>query len=791
MVIGDAPGPQDARSGEYLTGQIGKGLVQDLKAIGIENFYYTGVAKCQPPDGRKPEPSECKACSGYLQEEIATQKPQFVLVLGATAVKSVCKLAKLSEGVGKVIEKDGVKYMPCFSPAYVLRDPGKAIEYRKTLKRFKEMVEGKTQVETKLRIRIIDRSNLEEFQSQFSSESEFTCDLETSGLDHYSPNSYINCVGIYLPKAETAWVLPIQKSPTLPSDAQRKLLHWMMAQNIPVVNQNWKFDSLWLWNKMGVEFYNSFDTMLAHYNLDENSPHGLKENARLYLNAPDYDLTTSEKKGNVEASKLFTYCAWDCYYTHELKKIFQRELMKDRETRNVFEHLTMPASRMYEVIEREGNFVNLSRKAQVRAELSQKLIETERGLSKLVGYEVNWNSPKQVGEALYGKLGLVPSVFTEKGAPSSGESALAELDHPVVSLLQDYRSLQKMISTYIDGWDEYMVGPHLYLGTKLHGTVTGRFSSRLHQVPRDGTIRNLIEAPEGWTFIQADLSQAELRIAAILSRDPELIRCYAEGIDVHWRTAMGNLRLQGSGKMANLARETVRKNEGDPEGSFDSIIDQMMSMGHDRAIELEKGWKEVRKQAKATNFGFLYGMGSKKFVEYAKVKYQWDVTLREAEDIKQAFFSSYSALPLWHDRQKSLVKIDGLVRSLSGRKRRLPGIYSPDRMISSESERQAINSPVQGFIGDMKVMGMLSIYHNLQVPDKGEKLRIKAEVHDSILMWVKNEHLNEMLPKIKYEMEHPYLIDEMGIELPVPIIADIEVGTWGKGKTWTGGKFNA
>lgn len=783
MVIGDAPAPQDARNGEYLTGSIGRTLVQDLAAQGIDDFYYTGVAKCQPPDGRKPEPSECKACSGYLKEEISKQRPEYVLVLGATAVKSVCKLSKLSEGVGKIIEKDGVKYMPCFSPAYVLRDPGKAPEYKKTLQRFKDMVGGKVQDEVKLRVRIIDRSNLDEFMSQFQGEAEFTCDLETSGLDWYSPESYINCVGVYLPKAETAWVLPVRKSPTLPTDAQRKLLHWMSDQKIPVVNQNWKFDSLWLWGKMGVEFYNSFDTMLAHYSLDENTPHGLKENARLYLNANDYDLTTSEKKGNVESSKLFTYCAWDCYYTYELKKIFQRELMRDLETRRVFDHLTMPISRMYEVIEREGNFVNLDRKREVRSELDFKLKETEKSLSLMVGYDVNWNSPKQVGEALYGRLGLIPSVFTDKGAPSSGEEALANLgDHPVVKLLQDYRSYQKMLSTYIDGWDEYMVGPYLYLGTKIHGTVTGRFSSRLHQVPRDGTIRNLVEAPEGWTFIQADLSQAELRVAAILSRDPELVRCYAEGIDVHWKTAMGNLRLQGTGRMATLARDTVRKHGGDADAPFDQVIDQMMEMGHDKAIELCKDWKEIRKQAKATNFGFLYGMGSKKFTEYAKVKYQWDVSLSEADEIKQAFFSSYSALPLWHDRQKSLVKIDGFVRSLSGRKRRLPGIWSPDRMVSSECERQAINSPVQGFIGDIKAMGMLSIFRNLH----GDKLKIKAEVHDSILMWVKNEHLDEMLPKIKYHMEHPYLLDEFGIELPVPITADIEVGTWGKGKTWIG-----
>jgi len=786
MVIGDAPSSADIRSGSYLSGKIGQTLVDDLASLGIKEFYYTGVVKCQPPEGRKPEPSEVRACSVYLQQEVLRQNPKYVLVVGATAVKSVCKEATLSSAVGKIIERDGIKYVPCFSPAYVLRDPGKVTEYKRTLRRFRDVINGTIgKGEAPLRIRIIDRSNLDEFRDQFVQEKDFTCDLETSGLDHYSPDSYINCVGMYFPKSETAWVLPIRKSPTLPQDAQQKLLQWMADQKIPVVNQNWKFDSLWLGQKFRVQFYNKFDTMLAHYNLDENSPHGLKENARLYLNAPDYDLTSSEKRGNVEANKLFTYCARDTHYTHELKKIFSRELMQDSGSRRIFELLTMPASRMYECIEREGHFVNLERFNRTEKELSEKLKLAEAQLNRTLGRQINWNSSKQVGEALYGTLGLKPSVFTEKGDPSSGEAALAELDHPVVALLREYRSLQKMLSTYIEGWKEFMVGPHLYLGTKLHGTVTGRYSSRLHQVPRDGTIRNLIEAPDGWTFIQGDLSQAELRVAAIVSGDPELIRCYNEGIDVHWRTTLNVLQMGGSEEYVRMARETVARDYPlEYEAPLDRICHLLGVMGHDRAIEIDKRWKEKRKQSKGINFGYLYGMGSSKFAEYAKLKYDWEVDRYESEEIRNAFFSTYSALAPWHERQRQLVRIDGFVRSLIGRKRRLPGIWSPDKGVRAECERQAINSPIQGFIGDLKVMGMLDIYEKIQLPSEGKVLRIKGEVHDSILMWVKTSELGWVLPQIKQCMEKPSTLKLFGVELPVPIVADLEVGTWGAGKTW-------
>jgi DNA polymerase-1 len=241
-----------------------------------------------------------------------------------------------------------------------------------------------------------------------------------------------------------------------------------------------------------------------------------------------------------------------------------------------------------------------------------------------------------------------------------------------------------------------------------------------------------------------------------------------------------------------MARNTVAEDRGDCDGmNMMAILDHLEAMGPDAAIAIDKRWKEKRKQSKGVNFGYVYGMGATKFCEYAKLKYEWDVSHQESSDIRDGFFATYSSLPLWHDRQRSMVKIDGFVRSLSGRKRRLPGVWSPDRMVKSEAERQAINSPVQGFIGDLKVMGMLSIYNNLQAPDLGAKLRIKGEVHDSILMWVRNEHLDEMLPKIKQCMEQPEWLAQFGIELPVPIVADIEVGTWGAGKTWKGQKYNA
>lgn len=745
-----------------------------------EDFYLTSVIKCWLPRGVKPEPDEVKRCLPKLQAEIDKHKPKHVLILGATVLKALTRKAKITEAIGQIIELNGIKYVPCYAPNYVLRDPSKEPEYKSALKRFMEVVKGTFHQKTDLQYEVIARHNLSQFLADFQSCSEFVYDLETSGLDHYSPDSYINCIGFYLDIGK-AYVLPIKKTPTLPEDAQERLIKQLTEMGKRAIGQNAKFDGLWIRQKYGVNFHLHFDTMLAHHLLDENSPHGLKELARHYLNAPDYDLTTSEKKGNVEADKLFKYCAWDCYYTFQLKQIFAKELFKDLALRKLFYKMVMPASRMMEAVEQRGHFVDLPKLESTRTDLQTKLKVAEAKLNEYAGRSVNWNSTKQVAEVLFTDLKLVPKVFTDKGAPSTSEGALAELDsHPIKALLQEYRGYQKFLSTYIEGWSEFMVGPYLYLSTKLHGTVTGRWSSRLHQVPRDGAVRNLITAPPGWTFVQADLSQAELRVAAIVSRDAELIRCYANGVDVHWKTTIGTLRLSQNPELIRAGWNTVAGHYGEPASSLTDMLDKLEAMGPDAALEQWKGWKERRKQSKGINFGYIYGMGAKKFTEFAKITYDWTVSLPEAEGIRESFFSTYSSLPSWHERQRQLVRIDGQVRNLAGRLRRLPGIWSSDREVKAESERQSINSPVQGFIGDYKVMAMLSVYEAF-TPDQ---LVIKGEVHDSVLMWVKDDYLEEALPKIKHVMEHPPLVEELTIELPVPLTVDIEIGRWGAGKSY-------
>jgi len=297
---------------------------------------------------------------------------------------------------------------------------------------------------------------------------------------------------------------------------------------------------------------------------------------------------------------------------------------------------------------------------------------------------------------------------------------------------------------FIESWKE-KINPEtrrMYPSFKLHGTVTGRLSCEkpnLQQVPRDPEVRTLITAPPGWVLVEADYSQVELRVAACLSKDRAMRRAFQTGEDIHIKTAMAVTGLPA-----------------------------------------EKIDKEMRKKAKAVNFGFVYGMGATKFRNYAKVKYGVDLTEEEAHEFRERFFELYPRLPGWHERQRGFVTTHGYVRTPIGRKRRLPEIISNDRALRSGAERQAINSPVQGAASDMNLFAAIQIAKAF--PDD---VRIIATVHDAVLMEVRKSKVEEILPQIKLLMEDREAIFEaFGWDIPVPLEVEIKVGPWGAGKVF-------
>lgn len=765
MVVGEAPGYREDEIGKPFQGRSGKLLDSIFHDLGMkrDEIYITNTVKCRPPDNRTPRPREVKACAGYLEKEVRKVDPRFVLLLGGTAVTANLG-GKITETRGKFVEKDGRYYFATFHPAAALRDPKKEKVIRNDLALFHKAVKKGRPIEDKsLNLRIVrSPDDLNECIEDLVKYKAIAYDLETTGLNPFLPESRIVCMG--LATQHTQWVIPLyhRESPFKNEEIRQmvvELVHEAIKDKY-LIGHNAKFDSLWLLVRHGLYFYCSFDTMLAHYVHDENDQHGLKYLAGLYFGAGDYDISTKEKTGSVPLDKLAKYCGYDVYYTRKLFNKFKKMFAEDDDLWEFYSTVLIPAANTYVKIEATGVYVYEHRLDQAEEFWKERLNDCfnrlaeyikdfypEGAMNPLTRDEIpkkiqkkmfNWGSTKMVADLLFNKLGLKVIEKTAKGAPATNESVMKRLaaQHAVPSILLEYREAYKQLSSFISSWKEKIVDSRLHPSFKLL-TVTGRTSCvepNLQQVPRDPRIRTLIGAPPGWTLIEADQSQVELRVAAMVSGDKTMRLAFQTGEDLHTKTA----------------RATTGKHELT---------------------------KEERKKAKAVNFGFLYGMGWRKFIEYARDNYGAHFTEKEAQIIRERFFEAYPGLRPWHERQRRIAKNYGQVRSLVGRIRHLPDAWSEDEALSAQAMRQAINSPVQGFASDLVLMAIAEMSQTFSE----EYFKIVGTVHDAILMEVRNDKVGYVLPRVKKIMESPKALAEMGVVLPVPLVADATVGDWGGG----------
>lgn len=763
MVVNSYATEQDEQEGAAV---MPSSLVERLRAIGLdpEKVYYTNAIKCACPRGTKYKVGDIKKCKQHLDKEIAAVQPTYVLVLGAQALKATVD-GSITELNGVMVEKDGIKYMPSYSPGIVYRDPGKAPFVEKAMNNFKAMMEGSLEGLPELDIRLI--TNMRELKRAFhhlrdNNYLHLSYDIETTGLVRFEDE--VNLFGFGNDQVQYIIPLEARYSPLKGARlAQRKLIrtcvNWLNRNAKALVAGNGKFDDLFLKYRFGVKPNITFDVVLASHILNENTPNGVKENAVLECNAPEWDVDKDLKTGKYKTREKYqeylTYLGYDIYYEYKLYRVFHKKLKQDRALMKLFYHLYMPGIISYETVEEHGVFIYPQQFKRVRKHLESEREAIEKQLLKMAKHEVNWNSPAQIQKLLYEELKLPVIETTESGSPSTSEATLMQLrdKHPIVELILKYRGVNIQISHFIDGWINRMWGRRLFPNFKLHGTVTGRTSCtdpNLQQVPRDPIIRNLVGAPEGWSVVEIDYSQAELRIAAIMSGDETMKRIYQTGGDIHTHT-------------------------------YEMITGEKVS--DDKYIK-----KEQRKKAKAVNFGFVYGMGWRKFKIYARDNYGVDLTDKEAEQWRERFFQAYHSLPKWHSKQRRIVQSMGQVRSPIGRLRRLPDIYSTDKSKKAEAERQSINSPVQGFGSDLTILGMSEIMGNAQYYDPDyvldkDKFFVIGTVHDATLFEVRNDYLMEFCPRAKHILEHPKALEDVfHFDTDVPIVADVAVGrSWGAG----------
>ena len=778
MIIGEAPGYKEDQRGIPFVGDAGKVLNEAISLAGIERskVYITNAVKCRPPANRTPTAKEIRTCNVWLQGELKRVQPKFVLLLGNVAMQAVLGKTGIKKARGKPIKQDGRIYFPVYHPAFILRDPNNSSTFENDILTFADIIQfGDIPKEKALNMRIVDTEDaidemLEDLQGYVSSDVETTC--------LYPWQRGAKVVSFGFGTRSTQWIVPGEVSNIW---SPRKLIEIVdrcterLRRDCNIIGQNYKYDSLWIRVRFGVEWIPFFDTMLAHYMLDENDYHGLKYLAQKYLGAPNYDIDASDK--SVWSRKNAEYLAHDLFYTHRLYFFLIRRLKAEPKTYKVFEKITMPCARLFTEIEEHGVYVDLSKMDEAERWLKEEIRVRELELAQYG--DINWASSDQVRKLLFDKLDIEPVRLTPKGKASTAEDVLKQIDHPCTTALLKLRAAKQQLSFFIEGWKPYIVSHRIHATANLHGTVTGRLSyehPNLQQTPRDSRIRQLITARPGWTLVEIDLSQIELRVAAEVAHEPTMMHAFLTGIDIHWLTALREVGRGGG--YADEVEDTAHKLTGRRLSYADSI-EAMLKAGPGKCTEIWPEWKEIRNKAKAINFGFVFGMWHKKFRMYARNEYGVEFTDQQSLDAYNAFFGTYTMLKPWHKKQGGFAHDFGYVETLTGRKRRLPAAeLNEDTPFRREAYRQAINSPVQGFANELNLMAMLEMREEFSQSE----VQMVAAVHDAILMEVKNEAITKVAKKALEIMRHPRLLDEFDIRLRVPIEAEVKIGPWGIGK---------
>jgi uracil-DNA glycosylase family 4 len=757
-------------------------------------WYNKGV------NTREPSSEEIQACAAYLDAEIAALKPNIIVPMGNVALRAVLsgqKSMTITSFRGKETwsERYNCKVIPTIHPSALLRNPkheSTTIEDFKRIKISSEYPEL-TKQNVGQYVVIDSMELLDDLVERLVNVPAFAFDIETSGFDPV--NDKLLCIA-FTWKAYTGCTVPLikyvarteeyteikikkvkkkvdgvyvttEKEVIVPKtriideyypywgDQQQiviEKLKKVFSSSVCKIAHNGKFDIKFLL-QAGIDVENFyFDTMLAHYCLDENAEglHGLKDCAIVYTDMGDYDSNLNqwfEERGIADAKRNYAHLPTDMLYSYNAKdtdctfRLYEKfaPLLEKEGLESIFYRLLMPLSITLMNVERDGILIDLQ---QLKKDLSAEQISIEQKIKQQVG-DINLRSPKQLRELFFEKLKLPITKYTKplKGSspqPSTDEEALEFLSsrHEVPKLLLEYRKLEKLLGTYVSGIEEALdCNNRIHSTFLIHIAATGRLSSRnpnLQNIPRDDKrIKKLFISRPGWKFIEADYGQAEFRHWANYSQDPKMIAdivaaTNGTGPDIHILTASD---------VWKIPVETVTKAQ--------------------------------RQQAKSTVFGVMYGRGAKSVAE------EYGYSEIQAQNIINVFFAKYPIAKAWLDAAIATTRTYGRIRNIFGRLRRLPSINSQDKMMRAEAERQAVNSPIQSAASDMNCNAANRIMLRLKNMNYHGVLCLL--VHDSLFFEVPDSEVKETLNIIKTEMERP-------IEnVTVPMQAELKIGTrWGE-----------
>ena len=569
----------------------------------------------------------------------------------------------------------------------------------------------------------------------------FALDTETDNLDYMAAN--LVGISFALENGEAAY-LPLQLDylgapKTLEKTTALALLKPILENPaIQKVGQNFKYD-LTIFARNGIDVQGvAFDTMLESYVLNSTGRHNMDDLAKRYLGHQTISFEEIAGKGKnqltfnqIPLEKAAEYAAEDADVTMKLQQVLWEKLSKEPTLEKLFKEMELPLLGVLSRMERRGVLIDSDALFLQSNEIANRLSELEEQAYVLAGQPFNLASTKQLQEILFDKLGLPVIQKTPKGAPSTNEEVLEELafSHELPKVLVEHRGLSKLKSTYTDKLPQ-MVNPQTgRVHTSYHQavTATGRLSSsdpNLQNIPirnEEGRrIRQAFIAREGFTVVAADYSQIELRIMAHLSQDQGLINAFTQGKDIHRSTA------------AEI---------------FGVSLDDVTS--------------EQRRNAKAINFGLIYGMSA------FGLSRQLGIGRADAQSYMDLYFKRYPGVQTFMHDIREKAKAQGYVETLFGRRLYLPDINSSNGMRRKAAERVAINAPMQGTAADIIKRAMIQLDQKLQNdPD----IAMIMQVHDELVFEVRSEKVAFYRELIKTQMES-------AADLVVPLIVDVGQGT--------------
>jgi DNA polymerase-1 len=573
---------------------------------------------------------------------------------------------------------------------------------------------------------IVTGQELEALAAKIRQKGAVAVDTETDGLMPL----YNKCVGISLCiEKGTAYYVPCgHKTDERQMTCQEVVQILKPVMEDPHIKKylhNAKFDQLVL-HACGIDMAGlAFDSyIVARLLLKEWQRAGLKALSEFYFNEVmlNFQEVVNYYKvkdfAHVPLALATRYAAADAHQTYQLAQLLEKELSKDPVTQKLYHEIEHPLIQVLVDMEAEGIVLDVQILSQLGQAVQGSLEAVDFAIKNMVNMpDINLNSPRQIEDLLFNRLGLPPQKKSAKGTSySTDQEVLSILTrvHPVPGLIMQYRELAKLKSTYIDTLPTY-VNPNtgrVHTTFSQTATATGRLSSmdpNLQNVPTDGTgyglaIRGAFKPKAGHLFIAADYSQIELRVLAYLSQDQNLMSAFAYDHDIHAETA-----------------------------------------AHIFQVPLPAVTHEQRAIGKKINFSILYGM-----TPYGLSK-DLGIGQKEAKSYIDNYFAQYPGVSLWMDKVIKEVMADGYVATLYGRKRYIPTIFEKNHVLHEEAKRMAINTKAQGTAADLMKLGMINIAQALKMQELDAA--IVLQIHDEILVTTAQDKAEQVCNLVAQKLE--------------------------------------